>query len=38
MTGRQSIEDLLEELYAARVRGDLDAVVSTPEGVRWLAR
>ena len=27
MTGRQSIEDLLEELYAARVRGDLDAVV-----------
>jgi ketosteroid isomerase-like protein len=27
MTGRQAIEDLLEELYAARVRGDLDAVV-----------
>ena len=26
MTGRQAIEDLLEELYAARVRGDLDAV------------
>src|SRR6476660_5486531 len=27
MTGRQAIEDLLEELYAARVRGNLDAVV-----------
>jgi ketosteroid isomerase-like protein len=27
MTGRQAIEDLLEELYAGRVRGDLDAVV-----------
>ena len=27
MTERQAIEDLLEELYAARVRGDLDAVV-----------
>jgi ketosteroid isomerase-like protein len=26
MTDRQAIEDLLEELYAARVRGDLDAV------------
>ena len=26
MTERQVIEDLLEELYAARVRGDLDAV------------
>ena len=26
MTDRQVIEDLLEELYAARVRGDLDAV------------
>lgn len=26
MTERQAIEDLLEELYAARVRGDLDAV------------
>jgi ketosteroid isomerase-like protein len=26
MTGRQAIEDLLEELYAARVRGDLEAV------------
>ena len=28
MTERQAIEDLLEELYAARVRGDLDAVVN----------
>jgi len=27
MTERQAIEDLLEELHAARVRGDLDAVV-----------
>jgi ketosteroid isomerase-like protein len=26
MTGRQAIENLLEEFYAARVRGDLDAV------------
>jgi ketosteroid isomerase-like protein len=26
MTGRQVIEDLLEEFYAARVRGDLDTV------------
>ena len=26
MTERQVIEDLLEELYAARMRGDLDAV------------
>jgi ketosteroid isomerase-like protein len=26
MTDRQAIEDLLQELYAARVRGDLDAV------------
>lgn len=26
MTGRQAIEDLLEELYAARVRGDLEAL------------
>jgi ketosteroid isomerase-like protein len=26
MTARQAIEDLLEELYAARVRGDLDTV------------
>jgi ketosteroid isomerase-like protein len=28
MTERQAIEDLLDELYAARVRGDLDAVVN----------
>jgi ketosteroid isomerase-like protein len=28
MTERQAIEDLLGELYAARVRGDLDAVVN----------
>ncbi|HEX6830879.1 MAG TPA: nuclear transport factor 2 family protein [Methyloceanibacter sp.] len=28
MTERQAIEDLLEEFYAARVRGDLDAVVN----------
>jgi ketosteroid isomerase-like protein len=27
MTDRQAMEDLLEALYAARVRGDLDAVV-----------
>jgi ketosteroid isomerase-like protein len=26
MTDRQAIEDLLEEFYAARVRGDLDTV------------
>ncbi|MGH6824546.1 nuclear transport factor 2 family protein [Methyloceanibacter sp.] len=26
MTGRQAIEDLLEELYAARVRGDLETI------------
>ena len=26
MTDRQAIEDLLEELYAARVRGDLETV------------
>jgi ketosteroid isomerase-like protein len=26
MTDRQAIEDLLEELYAARVRGDLEAL------------
>lgn len=26
MTDRQAVENLLEELYAARVRGDLDAV------------
>ncbi|MGO8842605.1 MAG: nuclear transport factor 2 family protein [Methyloceanibacter sp.] len=26
MNDRQAIEDLLEELYAARVRGDLDAL------------
>jgi ketosteroid isomerase-like protein len=28
MTERQAIEDLLEELYAARVRGDLETVSS----------
>jgi ketosteroid isomerase-like protein len=28
MTGRQAIENLLEELYAARVRGDLETIVS----------
>jgi ketosteroid isomerase-like protein len=26
MTGRQAIENLLEELYAARVRGDLETI------------
>ena len=33
MTERRAIEDRLAELYAARVRGDLDAI---GEGVRRL--